>query len=172
MFKTVFTHLSRLNACIIIYGKLSKFPKNELNVLRKIGLKVYFRPLNKKEMQNLVCNSKFGFFPNITDCSPRIITECLVQNTPVLVNNKILGGWKYINNETGRLFTIKTFKKDLRFMLENKFSPRKNFIENYGFRKSAVKLAKILSKHYKIFNDYEMVYFADHKVIMKRILNS
>ena len=36
---------------------------------------------------------RFVFLPNIMDASPRILTEALCLNKPILVNKKILGGW-------------------------------------------------------------------------------
>jgi hypothetical protein len=44
------------------------------------------------------------FCTSIYDASPRIIVESLSLNIPVLLNKNILGGWKYINDETGHLF--------------------------------------------------------------------
>lgn len=38
------------------------------------------------------------------DASPRLIIEALALDKPVLVNENILGGWKYINKYTGSFF--------------------------------------------------------------------
>ena len=42
------------------------------------------------------------------DASPRILTESLCVNIPVLVNLNIIGGWKYVNSETGEFFRDET----------------------------------------------------------------
>ena len=34
-----------------------------------------------------------------------MITEALALNTPVVVNERIVGGWKYVNERAGALFT-------------------------------------------------------------------
>ena len=48
--------------------------------------------------------SKFIFLPNEKDASPMVLTEALASDVPTLLNKNILGGWKYINNETGEFF--------------------------------------------------------------------
>ncbi len=40
----------------------------------------------------------------VLDASPRVITEALCLDTYVMVNERISGGWKYVNPETGALF--------------------------------------------------------------------
>ena len=64
---------------------------------------------------------KFLFLPNIRDASPRVLTEALVVDVPVLVNKKIYGGTKYVNENTGELFSD---EKDLPKGV------RKNVIQN------------------------------------------
>lgn len=49
-------------------------------------------------------SAKALFCTSVYDASPRIIVESLSLDMPVLLNNKILGGWKYIGDETGLLF--------------------------------------------------------------------
>ena len=45
----------------------------------------------------LFCASKY-------DASPRVLIEAMALNLPVLVNENILGGWKYVNDVTGQFF--------------------------------------------------------------------
>ena len=47
---------------------------------------------------------KYMFNASRYDASPRIIVEALSLNIPVLLNQDILGGWKYINSLTGSFF--------------------------------------------------------------------
>ncbi len=42
--------------------------------------------------------------PNVHDASPRVLVEALSLNVPILVNRHILGGWKYVNGQTGAFF--------------------------------------------------------------------
>ena len=44
------------------------------------------------------------FAPNLHDASPRVLAEALCLDVPILVNRHILGGWKYVSNETGAFF--------------------------------------------------------------------
>ena len=41
---------------------------------------------------------------NVHDASPRVLAEALCLDVPVLVNWHILGGWKYVAEETGEFF--------------------------------------------------------------------
>lgn len=38
------------------------------------------------------------------DASPRVLVEALCVNTTILVNRHIIGGWKYVVEETGEFF--------------------------------------------------------------------
>jgi LPS sulfotransferase NodH/glycosyltransferase involved in cell wall biosynthesis len=42
--------------------------------------------------------------PNVLDASPQLIVEALALDVPIVVNEAILGGWKYVNDATGRFF--------------------------------------------------------------------
>jgi hypothetical protein len=57
------------------------------------------------EFQENLKNSKFLFIPNIYDASPRVVTEAISNNVPVLMNRSIVCGSKYITPQTGVLFT-------------------------------------------------------------------
>ena len=48
--------------------------------------------------------SEFFFIPNLSDASPRVAAEALSRGTPLLMNYHIVGGWKYINEQTGVFF--------------------------------------------------------------------
>ena len=47
---------------------------------------------------------KYLFNAATHDASPRILIEAIALNMPILVNEQILGGWKYINKYTGAFF--------------------------------------------------------------------
>jgi len=98
-------------------------------------------------LQEKMAQSKFLFVPNIYDASPRVVSECLIKNVPVLMNKNIVCGSKYINYETGELFTNES---DIKFALINlmskldKISPQKWWRENYGKDISEKKLCVFL----------------------------
>lgn len=51
-----------------------------------------------------LARARFLFVPNELDASPRVISEALCLDVPVVVNRRILGGWKYVNTYTGCFF--------------------------------------------------------------------
>ena len=95
--------------------------------------------------------TKFIFVPNIYDASPRIITEALCSDIPILVNKNILGGWKYVTPETGETFnTIADFPTQLQKLLGNmaNYKPRQHFIDNYGIVRSGKKMLDFIKHNY------------------------
>ena len=89
--------------------------------------------------------SRFIFVPNIADASPRVLTEAICINLPALVNYNILGGWKYIDDKTGELFVDENdfegiFEKFMRKLNNNEYTPRDQFIKNFGTPNAGPKL--------------------------------
>jgi len=114
------------------------------------------------KVAKVMAESRFGLFPNISDCSPLLLTESLLRDIPVLVNYDILGGWKYVNEHTGRFFydgKNKENEETIRELIDIKFNPKKWFLSNYGFENSAKKLARFGRKLFKSFRDCRMVCF-------------
>ena len=91
------------------------------------------------------------FVPNISDASPRVITEALCCGLRVLVNYDIIGGWKYVNEFTGEYFVDEyEFKSkiDKVFREYESYRPREWFVENYGIVNSGKKLLGFLKDNY------------------------
>lgn len=103
------------------------------------------------EFQQKLRESKFLFIPNIYDASPRVVSEAIIKDIPVLMNKGIVCGTKYINYETGELFTD---QNDIRYHLKkllekyNKISPKKWWEKNYGKQKSGILFRNFLYKQY------------------------
>lgn len=98
--------------------------------------------------------SKFTFLPNTMDASPRTLTESLCLNKPVLVNKNIIGGWKYVNKNTGEFFSDENdLRENLSYLLDNysNYQPRKYFSNNYGPKIYGPKLEKFIRLHYPNF---------------------
>jgi GR25 family glycosyltransferase involved in LPS biosynthesis len=92
------------------------------------------------------------------DASPRIIIEALSLNIPVLLNNNILGGWKYINKSTGNFFFYdEPIDKCINNFMNNKYEPLKWMKLNYDIEKNKMVLAntinKLMSYKYEDFID-------------------
>ena len=99
------------------------------------------------EMKTLYNKCKFIFLPNVIDASPRMLTECLSMNLPCLVNENILGGWKYVNDQTGVFFTDENnVKENVQKLLNNfdNYQPRQYILDNYGPINSGRELKRIL----------------------------
>jgi hypothetical protein len=104
---------------------------------------------------------KFIFVPNISDASPRVITDALCLNIPALVNYNIIGGWhNVVTGITGEFFTDETNISYAieKLIFQNSYSPRKWYLENRGIHNSGVILSKFLIKHYPNINNKSMKY--------------
>jgi len=94
---------------------------------------------------------KFAIFFNVTDASPRCASESLVFNLPILMNEDILGGWKYVKSGvSGELFNESNFEEKLAFLLKNftSYTPREHFIKNFGIFNSGKKLKQFVKQVY------------------------
>ena len=93
--------------------------------------------------------AKFIFVPNKADASPRVITEAMLTDLPILVNENILGGWKYVNENTGVFFNdehdlsnaINTIMNGIN---EERYSPRRDFLSKYGVINTGKRLKDFL----------------------------
>jgi len=124
-----------------------------------VNVKV-FPFLTFHEFQKELQKAKFLFVPNISDASPRVITEALCYNMPVLVNYNIVGGWhNVIPKITGEFFTNEYNIKDaLKKITTNIYHSREWYVNNRGLKKSGVELAKFLIKTYSNLNNKNMEY--------------
>lgn len=94
---------------------------------------------------------KFILIPNKSDASPRVLTEAMCVNLPILLNYNIVGGWKYISEKTGAFFKNKDdFEQGLQFILNNYSSmePRNVYINRFSYSITGVKFKKFVQKYY------------------------
>jgi glycosyltransferase involved in cell wall biosynthesis len=91
----------------------------------------------------VTASSRVAFLPNWWDASPRVLTEALAVDVPVLVNRQILGGWKYVVPETGVFFDDEADVVDAFFaVLDGPLQPRDWLLGNgYGRDRAARRLA-------------------------------
>jgi hypothetical protein len=105
---------------------------------------------------------RFLFVPNISDASPRVVTEAICYNMPVLVNYNILGGWNnVIPGVTGEFFTDeKNISNALDKIIPNydTYTPRDWFKANRGKTISGAILADFLIENYPDINNNHMKY--------------
>ena len=109
-----------------------------------------FQP--QKKFLQLIQECKFIFVPNISDASPRVVTQAMCYNLPVLMNRNIVGGWKYIDPQyTGVFFQDETDITQALYTLLNSFSnyqPRQWFMKNYGKKNAGSRFLQFLKTHY------------------------
>jgi hypothetical protein len=60
--------------------------------------------LARNEFHALLRSTRFLLVPSILDASPRILAEAMCSGVAIVVNRQILGGWKYVSDETGGFF--------------------------------------------------------------------
>lgn len=141
----------------ILIGRQScRFTEHCLGIVEVIDF------LKFDEFQKKMQECKFVFAPNITDASPRILTEAMAYNIPVLCNYNILGGWDNVMaGVTGEFFTS---ENDVSYSLEkltknyDKYTPRDWFTHNRGKKISGAILADFLIRNYPNINNKNMEY--------------
>ena len=98
---------------------------------------------------------------SVEDASPRTMTEAMCFNLPILVNKKILGGWEYVNEQTGEFFDPDNIENGFEPVLDkfmkklnnNEYTPREWYIKNYGEYNSGKKMLDFVKS---IFKDDEL----------------
>ena len=114
------------------------------------------------EFQNELKKSRILLAPNIEDASPRVITEAMLYNIPVLVNYNILGGFhNVIPGVTGEFFTNENdIVESLNKILKNYdvYTGREWYVKNRGRENSGKILAKFLIDTFPNINIKEMNY--------------
>jgi hypothetical protein len=91
------------------------------------------------------------------DASPRTVSEAMCFNLPVLMNKNILGGWQYINDQSGEFFEPENIESGFEPVLDkfmkklnnNEYTPREWFIKNYGKYNSGKKLMEFVKSIFK-----------------------
>ena len=107
---------------------------------------IEFKPWS--EFINIMNSAKYLFCSSRYDASPRIIIEAMSLNMPVLLNENILGGWKYINEETGMFFFYdEDIKTRVNKFINNshKYNPASWVQNNVNVEKGAERLGITLS---------------------------
>jgi len=109
---------------------------------------------DQKKFFNYIENSRFSFLPQIHDASPRVSTQALALDVPILMNYHIMGGWKYVNDQTGEFFhDISDFRQALDRILKgsdtpHRYNPKKWVLSEYGDVASGKKLLKWVKENF------------------------
>ena len=94
------------------------------------------------------------------DASPRIISESLLVNTPVLVYKDIIGGWKYVNEKSGVFYDESDINLKINKILKDNFKPREYYLNHFGVEKSGKKLRDFIVDIDPSFSRYKLLRFA------------
>jgi hypothetical protein len=108
---------------------------------------------NQTEFYEYTVQSHFMMVPNVYDASPRVVSQSLALNVPVLMNRNIIGGWKYLNEETGEFFDdMSNFANQLRKIVHRsrrkKYHPRRYMEANYGDVKAGTVFKNFVEDHF------------------------
>lgn len=172
-----FFYAQKLKGLVVVYYPNSGHPKRfsvsltrpQKEILRKYSKYLTFKwgLQSGSRMNKIMKSCRFGFFPNTVDNSPRLISECLIRNVPILVNKHIHGGWHYVSQDTGLEFDKESLGKSVEKVLNGKFNPNEYFMRHHGFVNSSQKLGSFLNQ---IFGcDYTHAYFSDFGSYLEKI---
>ena len=166
----------KLNGIIIQYMKhnraLLKYERQKIKQYKNM-LSIRRGRLTPTGVAKLMSKTRFGFFPNTEDCSPLIIPEALLRDCPIFVNKDIIGGWKYVNDETGYLFdskNIEDISKGIKFMMSGNFHPRNEYMREYGYKNTAKRFAEESRKYIHGFKGYDWIGFQGTQDKMKTLI--
>lgn len=139
----------------VLVATISKDGKKKCTIPKSCkGKMIQTRYIPQDEYFSYLKQSRFGFMPQVHDASPRVITQSLAMDVPVLMNAHISGGWKYLNKKTGEFFTdMRDFRQSLERILkgadtELHYEPRKWVRRYYGDKISGKRLFKFVQNNF------------------------
>jgi len=129
--KKCFKEMLKIDLKILIIGreKMDDISEEHPNITLKTHLPYY-------EFLDHIEKSRIQFVPNISDASPRVISESLMKGVPIIVNENIVGGWKYVNEDTGSFFNNEEdINEKVSYVLKkvnnNEYKTREWYINTY-----------------------------------------
>jgi hypothetical protein len=151
------------------------------------NIKIHRGWVSQGRINRLVQDCKFVIFPNNKDASPRTIPETLLRGKQIMVNQNVLGGWKYVNDVNGILYDgsfnteeldsnkpyyREKIKEALIEMSKRKDNPKqvkKNFLSKYGFINTSKRMASIINE-IEGHDKYKYVAYTDFKNYLKALI--
>jgi len=92
-----------------------------------------------------IARSRLTLVASHLDPSPRVITESLALDVPVLVHSQLFGGWKYVVDETGACFEGEHDVGEIAMkLLSSELHPRPWLRRRYGRDRTARRFAGFL----------------------------
>ena len=140
--------IQQLNLTILVIGRdLTGEP--DLQPFLDSGKLVSKRKAPFGQFLHYIESSRALWTPNVADASPRVLTQALCKNVPILVNRHIAGGWKYVNDQTGVFFSdahdvVEAARRLFSPEVQARLAPREYYMGRYGPVKSALRLQAFL----------------------------
>ena len=165
-----------LRGKVIFYvgsGKKWKMPiTKEQDVFLRQSVDIEFVTKSQRGVAKAMSRAAFTLFPNRHDCSPRLIAESIINNTPVVINKNIDGGWKYpdTNDIYGACFdpaSSESIKQACKHAMSIKGDIQSEWMKEYGFWNSSKKLADIVREYFPIDKDITHLYFKEFERVFK-----
>ena len=168
----------------IYHKSINKIKKN---IHRFTNLKIVNNKYSCEDVCAIMKSCKFVLLPSDADASPRLLVESLVRDVPLVINDSIYGGWKYINDKNGAFFDApnieecynKKYNEDYEYYknsliyaiikvlsIKNISNISKNFYKKFGFINSTEKMAKIINEISG--TDYKAVAFKEWNKSLKK----
>merc|ERR1712056_18356 len=111
--------------------------------------------LDQDRFFSYVKQSRFLFLPQVHDASPRVASQALALDVPLLMNRNLIGGWKYLNEKTGEFFNdLSDFRQSARTLLRNVeagnvYTPREWITANYGNELTGARFKKWIDDNFQ-----------------------
>lgn len=148
------------------------------------NLKVMYNKFDPDQVCSIMMGTRFVLYPNTADASPRLLVESIVRGTPVVVNENIYGGWKYVDDSNGCFFkgiTVEDYLSSMpsdenersleqainSVLLIDRDKVSNSFYKNYGFKRTSKKLADIINSISG--TNYKAVTFKEWKPALEKI---
>ena len=116
--------LERTNYKILIIGR--EVPQH-LQSKKNIR---FIESQNFTDFIRILSRTKVLFVPSVHDASPRILTQAMTMGVGIVVNKYIVGGWHYVNKETGGFFSdegdiVSVVNRVIKRQKNEELSPRR-----------------------------------------------
>ena len=169
-------HNLKLKGTVVVYFSASQkrwvFNINSHHKKLLNNVDVVWKKLDHEGVAKVMASSRFSFFPNHKDCSPRMVSESLIRNRPVLINDNIYGGWHYIEKDKnfGSLFIPgdnKSLEKAVSNVMLLPNNQSDSWKQYYGFESSTRKLASLVQKYCGDMG-VSHLYFSDFRQVFKK----
>ena len=135
--------------CVCGYGELGEELRQSAHAL---GIDVDFigpPGVSYAEVNTYMNRAKIGVVAGIDDGCPAILTEYMLAGLPVLANNQLCCGLRFITPETGIAAAPDTFHTGIETLLDQwaTYHPREYAIKRWGWQASVQRLHGILASN-------------------------